>query len=372
MSRQVCKHRGIKLPDDTTCGGLCETFPGCLPLLSADLLGQVVDRWTLADSEIEAAVGANEGVRDALCALTLTGTRPSAWCLTPAWRSGPVVVLPALLAARSRAGLAGRSPRPPAPTAPVRPGRHPAAVAGGPPGRGRRGHPGRAVVPARRPHGRDLARPRSATACTCCLAPWPTSASVSPMGASSPAWPTLASGLRRWPAPARRSAWTGWLPGCRDPGAGSTRRCCTTPSATPTPPRALRCRPSTAICCGWTVAGRAAAMSTSSSNWQGCRGRWMRSRSPAGWTGVPRAGQDARALACAGRGRRTKDRLSDAQRTFNRVPAGLRALVEQAIAQLAGAWALRRWRGLLYRVRDVYRAAGALVCLGRWLHRGPT
>ena len=32
---------------------------------------------------------------------------------------------------------------------------------------------------------------------------------------------------------------------------------------------------------------------------------------------------------------------------------------------------LRRWRGLLYRVRDVDRAAGALVCLGRWLHRVP-
>jgi hypothetical protein len=70
--------------------------------------------------------------------------------------------------------------------------------------------------------------------------------------------------------------------------------------------------------------------------------------------------------------RRTKDRLSDAQRAFNRVQAGLRALVEQAIAHLANAWALRRWRGLLHRVRDVYRAAGALVCLGRWLHRVPT
>jgi hypothetical protein len=69
--------------------------------------------------------------------------------------------------------------------------------------------------------------------------------------------------------------------------------------------------------------------------------------------------------------RRTRDRLSDAQRAFNRLQAGLRALVEQAIAHLAGAWALRRWRGLLYRVRDVYRAAGALVCLGRWLHRVP-
>jgi DDE superfamily endonuclease len=70
--------------------------------------------------------------------------------------------------------------------------------------------------------------------------------------------------------------------------------------------------------------------------------------------------------------RRTKDRLTHAQRAFNRLQAGLRAAVEQAIAHLAGAWALRRWRGLLYRVRDVYRAAGALTCLGRWLHRVPT
>jgi DDE superfamily endonuclease len=68
--------------------------------------------------------------------------------------------------------------------------------------------------------------------------------------------------------------------------------------------------------------------------------------------------------------RRTIGRLSDAQRAYNRLQAGLRALVEQSIAHLAGAWALRRWRGLLYRVRDVFRAAGALVCLGRWLHRG--
>jgi hypothetical protein len=67
--------------------------------------------------------------------------------------------------------------------------------------------------------------------------------------------------------------------------------------------------------------------------------------------------------------RRTKDRLTGGQRAFNRLQAGLRALVEQSIAHLANAWSLRRWRGLLYRVRDVYRAAGALVCLSRWLHR---
>jgi DDE superfamily endonuclease len=70
--------------------------------------------------------------------------------------------------------------------------------------------------------------------------------------------------------------------------------------------------------------------------------------------------------------RRTKDRLTEGQRASNHLQAGLRALVEQSIGHLANAWALRRWRGLLDRVRDVFRAAGALVCLGRWLHRIPT
>jgi hypothetical protein len=70
--------------------------------------------------------------------------------------------------------------------------------------------------------------------------------------------------------------------------------------------------------------------------------------------------------------RRTKDTLTEEQRAYNREQARLRALVEQAIAHLSNAWALRRWRGLLYRARDVFRATGALVCLGRWLHRIPT
>jgi len=70
--------------------------------------------------------------------------------------------------------------------------------------------------------------------------------------------------------------------------------------------------------------------------------------------------------------RRTKDTLTERQRDHNRLQAALRALVEQSIGHLANAWALRRWRGLLYRVRAVYRAAGALISLGRWLHRVPT
>jgi DDE superfamily endonuclease len=70
--------------------------------------------------------------------------------------------------------------------------------------------------------------------------------------------------------------------------------------------------------------------------------------------------------------RRTKDRRTEPKRAYNRTQAGLRALVEQSIGHLANAWSLRRWRGLLYRVRDVFRAAAALISLGRWLHRVPT
>jgi hypothetical protein len=34
--------------------------------------------------------------------------------------------------------------------------------------------------------------------------------------------------------------------------------------------------------------------------------------------------------------------------------------VEQSIAHLANAWSLRRWRGLLYLVQEVFRTAGAI------------
>jgi hypothetical protein len=34
-------------------------------------------------------------------------------------------------------------------------------------------------------------------------------------------------------------------------------------------------------------------------------------------------------------------------------------------------WMDGGWRGLPYRVRDVFRAAGALICLGRWLPESP-
>ena len=59
--------------------------------------------------------------------------------------------------------------------------------------------------------------------------------------------------------------------------------------------------------------------------------------------------------------RRTRDQRTTAERADNRCQAGLRALVEQSIGQLATAWSLRRWRGLLYRVRAVFRAAAVLI-----------
>jgi hypothetical protein len=94
----------------------------------------------------------------------------------------------------------------------------------------------------------------------------------------------------------------GLATGCNGPGRGPTRRCCMTPSARPTPPRAWWCPRSTAICCGVTAAGPVAATSTSSwrylgsprcstspgsSPWlTGAFGAWPRSAG----TGMPRSG----------------------------------------------------------------------------------
>ena len=86
---------------------------------------------------------------------------------------------------------------------------------------------------------------------------------------------------------------------------------------------------------------------------------------------VTSAGHDSPALACPIGDRRTEDRLTDAKRAHNRCQAGLRALLEQSMGHLAGAWSLRRSRRLLSRVRAVDRATAALLSLGRWLHRIP-
>jgi hypothetical protein len=121
------------------------------------------------------------------------------------------------------------------------------------------------------------------------------------------------------------------------------------------------------------AAGRAAATNTNCLRWRAWTRRWATSKAAClldrGFRGLAKTREHWHAPVGD---RRTIDRLSDGQRAFNRLQAGLRALVEQSIGHLGNAWALRRWRGLLYRVRDVFRAAGALICLGRWLHRIPT
>jgi hypothetical protein len=215
-------------------------------------------------------------------------------------------------------------------------------------------------------------RPRSATAWTCCSVSLAPLASASPTAPSSPPSTTCATGFPRWPQPARRPWWTGWPPGCNDPAAGPTRRSCTTPSATPHRPGPGRLdHPRRPAVGRWWLAGQLprARAHQAGRTWRGAR--QSRGRQPAG-SRVPRHGQDPRALARAGRGPPHHRPPQPKQRAYNRLQAGLRALVEQSIAHLANAWALRRWRGLLYRVRDVFRAAGVLICLCRWLHRVPT
>ena len=121
-------------------------------------------------------------------------------------------------------------------------------------------------------------RPRSATASTCCSAHWPTSGSASPTARSPPPSTTCASGLGRWPHPARQSWWMGWRPGCSGPEGGPTRRCWTTPRS---PAR-------------WTAGS-------------------------VGWPRVASTGMRQSAIAAPGIA------STDAERAFNRVQAGLRA-----------------------------------------------
>ena len=81
------------------------------------------------------------------------------------------------------------------------------------------------------------------------------------------------------------------------PGGWPTRRSWMTPSGAPTPPRAWRCRPSTAICCGVMVASPGAAMSTSCWRSRACVRPWTPPASPPwstgdseGWRRSARAG----------------------------------------------------------------------------------
>jgi hypothetical protein len=41
VSRQTCRHLGVKLRDTSSCGGRCSEFPSCLPPPPADVVEQV-------------------------------------------------------------------------------------------------------------------------------------------------------------------------------------------------------------------------------------------------------------------------------------------------------------------------------------------
>jgi hypothetical protein len=218
-----------------------------------------------------------------------------------------------------------------------------------------------------------ISKTEVATAWTCCWARSARWGSASPTARSSLPSPTCANGWRRWPRPARRSAWTGWRPGVQRPSGWTNQKVLYDAKR-------------------HTHTAQGLALSTIHGDLLWCDGGWPGScheQDLLALSGLDQALDVTDAASLVDRGfrglaktrehwhapigdRRTKDRLSDGQRAYNRCQAGLRALVEQSIGHLANAWALRRWRGLLYRLRDVFRAAGALVCLGRWLHRVPT
>lgn len=62
MSRRVCHYAKVKLPDDTTCGSLCETFPSCLPPISPETLSQIRHRIVVGGLEAEATADTAEAL----------------------------------------------------------------------------------------------------------------------------------------------------------------------------------------------------------------------------------------------------------------------------------------------------------------------
>jgi hypothetical protein len=51
VSRQVCKHRAEKLPDNHSCGARCSEFPACLPPFPPEAIQTLIQaqvEWDLA------------------------------------------------------------------------------------------------------------------------------------------------------------------------------------------------------------------------------------------------------------------------------------------------------------------------------------
>jgi hypothetical protein len=148
----------------------------------------------------------------------------------------------------------------------------------------------------------------------------------------------------------------GWRPGCNAPAGGPTRRSCRTPSGVPTPPRAWRCRPSTAICCGVAVAGPGAAMSTSAGGLGRACGPGCHRRHRPGRPGIPRMAK-ARARWHAPIGdRRTKDQRTQASATTTASRPGCAPWWSRR----SGSWPTRGRCG-----------AGVACCAGSGTSTGP-
>ena len=113
-------------------------------------------------------------------------------------------------------------------------------------------------------------------------------------------------------------------------------------------------------------AGQAAVTSTSSSSWRGWTTCWTTPRSPACWTagsvGWPRVvstGMRQSAIAAPGIASPTPSGRSTAcRRGYGRWWSS-RSPIWQAHGRRVAD------RGLLYGARDLFRAAGALICLDR-------
>jgi hypothetical protein len=69
MSLKPCRYTGLALAENTTCGGLCDMFPACLPLPSPHLVAEVAQLKTQAvvdHQSYTATAQALEAIHEAL------------------------------------------------------------------------------------------------------------------------------------------------------------------------------------------------------------------------------------------------------------------------------------------------------------------
>jgi hypothetical protein len=60
----------VKLPDNRTCGGLCQAFPSCLPPVSPEVLDRIVKDRLLEGLEAETAASIADALEQLHAAIT--------------------------------------------------------------------------------------------------------------------------------------------------------------------------------------------------------------------------------------------------------------------------------------------------------------